>query len=187
MITIRHASIDEKRKTYEWLCLSDTTSMHMGKPDFPENPIPTWQEFQHDFEDFYYQQKSLHLGSVMIIEKDGKEIGATCYACFHLHPHLAELDIWLRSKDYCGKGYGTEALKELVNYLNVNLNIAQFFIRPSDKNIRAIKSYQKAGFKEVESKEETIRKFLLEEYIENYGNGDYGIHSTAVLTLTVEN
>ncbi|WP_110309724.1 GNAT family N-acetyltransferase [Dysgonomonas alginatilytica] len=186
MITIRHAAIDEKRKTYEWLCLSDTAAMHMGKPDFPENPIPTWQEFQNDFEDFYYQQESLHLGSVMIIEKDGNEIGATCYACFHLHHHMAELDIWLKSKAYCGKGYGTEALKELINYLNSSLDTTQFIIRPSEKNIGAIKSYQKAGFRKIENKEEAINQYLLEKYLDNYGSGDYGMNSTAVLTLVLE-
>mgnify|MGYP001454459278 CR=1 FL=1 len=30
MISIRHARVDEKHKTYTWLCLSDTASMHMG-------------------------------------------------------------------------------------------------------------------------------------------------------------
>ena len=35
MVKIRHADISEKHKTYEWLCLSDTASMHMGEPDFP--------------------------------------------------------------------------------------------------------------------------------------------------------
>jgi diamine N-acetyltransferase len=52
MITIRHANIAEKKKTYNWLCLSDTADMHMGEPDYPESPIPDWLQFQEDFRDF---------------------------------------------------------------------------------------------------------------------------------------
>ena len=74
MITIRHARLDEKKKTYELLCLSDTTKMHMGKPDYSESLIPDWNQFQEDFKDFYYLKEEQHLGSVMIIEKDKEEI-----------------------------------------------------------------------------------------------------------------
>lgn len=185
MITIRPASIKEKRKTYEWLCLSDTASMHMGAPDFSENPIPTWEEFEEGFQDFYYQEDNCHLGAVMIIKQDDEEIGCMCYACFHLNPQMAELDIWLKSKEYCGKGYGTEALKKMIKHLNSQLGISKYIIRPSERNIGAIKSYQKAGFKHVDNKEETISEYLLEKYINDYSEGDYGIENTAVLTLTL--
>ena len=109
MLKIRHANLTEKHKTYEWLCLSDTASMHMGAPDYPNSPAPTWAEFNEDFEDFYYVEKGRTKGSVMIIEEDGAEIGCLCYACFHLQPDKAELDIWLNAKEHCGKGAGTKA------------------------------------------------------------------------------
>ncbi|HOA81500.1 MAG TPA: hypothetical protein PKK61_10640 [Defluviitaleaceae bacterium] len=99
MVKIRHADISEKHKTYEWLCLSDTASMHMGEPDFPNNPIPSWEEFNEGFEDFYYQEETREKGSVMIIQDGDEEIGCVCYACFHLKPQKAELDIWLKEKN----------------------------------------------------------------------------------------
>lgn len=67
MIRIRHADITEMHKTYEWLCLSDTASMHMGELDYPNSPIPSWEEFKEDFEDFYYQDETREKGSVMIV------------------------------------------------------------------------------------------------------------------------
>ena len=51
---IRHASINEKIKTYKWMCLSDTATAHMGGTDFTENPIPTWEEFQEAVEYFNF-------------------------------------------------------------------------------------------------------------------------------------
>lgn len=35
----------------------------------------------------------------MIIQDGDEEIGCVCYACFHLKPQKAELDIWLKEKN----------------------------------------------------------------------------------------
>lgn len=180
---IRHALINEKRKTYEWMCLSDTATAHMGGKEFSENPIPTWEEFQKAFEDFYYTEIDRASGSVMIISDGDKEIGCTCYACFHLHRQMAELDIWLKSESECGKGIGTQALKDTINYLNKELDINKFLIRPSEKNIRAIKSYQKAGFTYCNDKEDVLRKFYKSDSFNTYKGGDYGFEKTTVLIL----
>ncbi|WP_070000987.1 GNAT family N-acetyltransferase [Cellulosilyticum sp. I15G10I2] len=186
MIKIRHADITEKYKTYEWLCLSDTAQMHMGEPDYPNNPIPSWEEFKEGFENFYYQEETRGKGSVMIIQDDGKDIGCLCYACFHLKPQKAELDIWLKGKEYCGNGNGTKALKALCDYLESSYNIKDYIIRPSIKNYRAVRAYEKVGFKKVQEneKEKTINEFLLPEFLNEYGDGDYGFEDTAVLIKT---
>lgn len=183
MISIRHATLAEKDKTYEWLCLSDTASLHMGAPDYPEHPIPNWEQFQNDFENFYYQKEHRDLGSVMIISNNTEEIGCLCYACFHLNPGSAELDIWLNKIEHCGKAYGTVALRKLVEYLKTEVGIKKFIIRPSEKNIRAIRSYEKAGFTRVKDKLTAIKAYLLPEYLDVHGEGDYGFQDTAVLVL----
>ncbi len=183
MISIRHATVAEKEKTYRWLCLSDTAGLHMGEPNYPEAPIPDWEQFQKDFEDFYYQIDRRDLGAVMIISNDGDEIGCLCYACFHLNPKSAELDIWLNQLEHCGKGLGTTALKELVAYLQLELGIERFIIRPAAKNSRAIRAYEKAGFIKVRHKLATIQTYLLPEYLATYGAGDYGFEQTTVLVL----
>lgn len=180
---IRHALIDEKRKTYEWMCLSDTAAAHMGGAEFSVNPIPTWEEFQEAFEDWYYTRDGRKFGSVMIIFNENKEIGCTCYACFHLHERMAELDIWLKSESECGKGIGTQALKDTIDYLNKELSINKFLIRPSERNVRAIRSYQKAGFTYRNDKENVLRRYYKTEFFDTYKSGDYGFENTAVLTL----
>lgn len=181
MIKIRHARPDEKKKIYEWLCLSDTTSMHSGPPDYPDIPIPDWETFQNDFEDFYFQESGQNKGSVIIIENDRKEIGCVCYACFHLNNNKAELDIWMKARQYCGKGFGPVALQKVIEYLQKEKGIQKFLIRPSEKNNRAIKAYEKAGLHRALNKKETIEKYLLPEYLDQHGNGDYGFENTAVL------
>ena len=187
MMKIRHANISEKEKTYEWLCLSDTAHMHMGAPDFPESPIPDWEQFQDDFEDFYYLESGRSKGSVMIIEQDGEEMGCVCYACFHVKPNTAELDIWLKEKRYCGKGYGPQALQLLVKYLADRQGVRNFLIRPSQKHTRAIAAYEKVGFTRTKDKERTIKEYLKNEFLDEFGPGDYGFENTAVLLLDDRN
>lgn len=183
MIRIRHAENSEKRKVFEWLCLSDTTPMHMGEPDYPDNPIADWEGFQADFEDFYFDEKRKAKGAVMIIEDDGIGIGCVCYACFHLKPGAAELDIWMSNSKYCGKGLGSEALRATIMYLESELGIKRFIIRPSEKNARAIRAYEKVGFQKVSNKEQTLLEYLEPMWQEIHGDGDYGFHGTAILIL----
>ncbi len=117
----------------------------------------------------------------MIITLDKEEIGCLCYALFHLQNGRAELDIWLKSQKYCGHGHGTRALEKLMEYLKNNMNINKFIIRPSKKNIPAIKSYQKAGFSKVNDKKAVISEYLLQEYMEEYADGDYGFENTTMM------
>ena len=65
----------------------------------------------------------------------------------------------MNGPENCGKGYGSDALKTLCDYLFRSLGIKEFVIRPSAKNLQAIKAYEKAGFHRVECniEEQTAR------------------------------
>lgn len=185
-VTLRHASIGEKRKTFEWLSLADTTAAHTGPPLFPEIPVLTWDEFRADFEDFYYEERGREKGSVMIVEADGQEAGCLCYSRFHLQDRSAELDIWLSQEAHCGKGIGTEALKQAIRYLRETSGVKRFIIRPSLQNARAVRAYEKAGFRHADDIERTLREYLADEYYPLYCSGDYGPSGTATMTLEPE-
>lgn len=184
-VYLRTAEISEKEKIYRWLCLSDTTAMHMGPPDYPESPVPDRESFDRDFEDFYFLEKGRSKGAVLIISSDREEVGCLCYACFHLKPEAAELDIWMKARKYCGKGLGPQSLHLLVRHLFESLGIRYFLIRPSEKNTRAVTAYEKAGFQRVGDKVEILRDYLKPEFFSLYGAGDYGLEDTAVLVLEI--
>lgn len=183
MLTIRHATLADKPTTYEWLCCSDTTSLHMGLPDYPDQPVPTREEFERDFEDFYFLPADRTQGAVMIIERAGEPLGCLCYACFHLQAGAAELDIWLKERRLCGHGLGSEALRRLVADLRREQGISRFLIRPSARNLRARRAYARAGFVDRPDKMAVLRTFLKQEFWDAYGAGDYGLEGTAVMTL----
>jgi RimJ/RimL family protein N-acetyltransferase len=180
-LNLRKAILEDKRKTYDWMYRSDITSWHSGKPLFPDQPILSWDEFQLDFLDFYYSQEIDPKGGVWIIEINHIEIGAVCFASFHLNPYCAELDIWLKNSSVCGKGYGVKALREFTQNLHRDLKINYFLIRPSKKNIKAIKAYQKAGFSFPDDVSQCLNFFIHDLYKDQYLAGDYGLDETAVL------
>lgn len=66
------------------------------------------------------------------------------------HRHgTATLGIGIGNKNYWGKGYGTEAVKLAVDYAFRFLNLYNVYLDTNSYNERAVRAYQKAGFKEI--------------------------------------
>ncbi len=57
------------------------------------------------------------------------------------------MGIGLGDREYWGKGYGTDAIRVILSYVFTELNLRRVSLVVFAYNPRAIKSYQKAGFK----------------------------------------
>lgn len=165
------ATLDDREKVYNWCFHSEITKTHAGPPDYPDIPIPTFEAFCTDYVDYFFTGSSPNNGRGFIILHEGHPVGFISYTSFHLKPHLSELDIWMNCEANCGKGFGTDAIITLGNHLCQTLDIRMLIMRPSSKNIRAIKSYEKVGFKKSNKLPD---EYLLEEHAAIYGLGDYG-------------
>ena len=73
-------------------------------------------------------------------------------------------------KDFWGRGYGTEALKLVVNYAFNRLNLHKIYAGINSSNKASIRAYQKVGFKVEGRKRE-----------ERYIDGRY--HDTMIMGL----
>jgi len=174
------ATLDQRRAAYDWCFHSDTSKHHSG--EHLGNPIPTFEEFCEDYEDYYFTGSQPASGRGYIITCDGLQIGFINYACFHLRTGMAELDIWLNAEEHLGKGYGVDAINALCGHLHTELGITTFILRPSGRNPAALKGYAKAGF-EVTDVEPS--HYLLDDFIEIYGDGDYGADDTVTMMRRV--
>jgi RimJ/RimL family protein N-acetyltransferase len=93
----------------------------------------------------------------MLIYADGKPIGFIqyCRATKEEWPDEPEgtigLDLFIGESDYLGKGYGTTAIQTLITQLLTNPTVKRIIIDVDPNNTRAIRSYEKAGFKFVKT------------------------------------
>jgi RimJ/RimL family protein N-acetyltransferase len=176
LITLRPATLDDQRHVYEWMATSDITRSMIGPPVYDEAPIPTWDEFCADYVTLFFDGSQPDFGRSFIIEVAGEACGHVSYSEVDLSRGKAELDIWLRSESFCGRGYGTDALLTLTRHLHETLGFTEFIMRPSARNQRAIKAYAKAGFDRT--------PLTTEEQAALYGPTEH--HDTVVLCKRIE-
>jgi len=174
IIELIPATIDDKQQIYEWCFHSETTKCHAGPPDYPEAPIATAEEFfrgNGGYEDYYFTGKRPQDGRGFLIIHGDEPVGFVSYASFHLNPGVSELDIWMNSETHCGKGFGTDALVALSEHLRQTFGKHTLIMRPSAKNERAVRAYNKAGFT---VSDKPIDTFMPPKYLPIFGDGDYG-------------
>jgi diamine N-acetyltransferase len=157
-IKLRPAVLADRKKIYSWLVRSDLTSSVMGEPNYPDAPLPTLKEFCRDYNNSYFNPSGARAGRNFIIIAGKVEVGTVGYDLFDEDKSRVILDIWLRAKKYCGKGYGSDALMTICEYLNEKYKIRNFYISPSSRNKRAVAAYLKAGFKFTKMQRNAAKK-----------------------------
>lgn len=166
IIKLKEAGLKDRKKVYRWLYYSDYSPFLNRLILDTYDGIPTLEKFEEDYEAYYFENISPEKGRAYLIilsEADiEEEIGFISYTAFHLKEKIAEVDIWLKSLDYAGKGHGTEAIKILTRKL-FEEKFNTLIIRPCAKNIRAIRSYKKAGFIETSFKPEYYKNEFIKE------------------------
>lgn len=80
-------------------------------------------------------------------KKDHKRVGSVYLRDIDLSNNKAEYGIFLGEKDYLGKGIGGETAKLVLKYAFHTMKLNKVFLRVLADNLRAFKSYEKAGFK----------------------------------------
>ena len=181
------ATLNDRQQIYEWCYQSETTKCHSGLPDYPNNPILTYEEFctsdDGGYTEYYFTGARPNDGRGFLIMNGEEAVGFISYCSFHLKSETSELDIWMKDEANCGKGFGTGALISLSNYLNEEMGIRELIIAPSKRNTRAVRAYEKAGFRKTDK---AMSAFLLDEYVAAFGEGDHGTKDTAIMVKRSE-
>jgi RimJ/RimL family protein N-acetyltransferase len=100
-----------------------------------------------------------HNYSIIDMETD-KLIGNCGFLEIDHINQTTETGIFIGDKNYWDKGYGTEALSLLIDYGFKALNFHNIMLRVYEFNKRAIKSYQKIGFRQVGKRREALCRNL---------------------------
>jgi len=93
----------------------------------------------------------------------------------------AFVGLGIGERDFWGRGYGTDAMKAILRYAFMEVNLRRVTLTVFEYNPRAIRSYEKAGFRhegrmrgflnrEGKRWDELFMGILREEWMENNGN-----------------
>ncbi|OON67833.1 hypothetical protein B0919_16760 [Hymenobacter sp. CRA2] len=145
MVTLRPLTPADKESFYQWAVRSDATPYIFG-PQGTEQ-LPTWEELFTDYQPHYFDSSDPLQGQSFGILVDGRLIGQINYDGIESLDNSTELDIWIASSPDTSRGYGTDALNTLVDYLFAHLGVEVCTIVPAASNTRAVRTYEKAGFR----------------------------------------
>jgi len=98
---------------------------------------------KNDYRIYFFDGSEPHLGRCFVIEVNAEPIGQINHDKISASDHSTELDIWLKSSEYIHKGYGTDAIVTLCNYLAATFGCKKFVISPSARNKVAIRTYER--------------------------------------------
>jgi RimJ/RimL family protein N-acetyltransferase len=85
---------------------------------------------------------------VMAIERhDGRLIGSIELEHIDWRGGRAELSICIGDKKCWGQGFGADAIRVFTDFAFYRLNLAHIYLRVYRGNVRAIRCYQKCGFR----------------------------------------
>jgi RimJ/RimL family protein N-acetyltransferase len=141
-VNLRPMTLEEVPVFYKWAIQSP---FWYGKPY--GDPTPTYEEFVKDWGRHYFEGSEPEKGRAFAIIVGNKVIGEINYNEINRKDNSVELDILIYEDVEKGKGYGPDALKTLANYLFSEMKVRLCCIEPVTKNRRAIRAYEKAGFK----------------------------------------
>ncbi|MCL1994281.1 MAG: GNAT family N-acetyltransferase [Spirochaetes bacterium] len=171
-ISLYFATRQDQKLVFDMMGMEDKEvfdSMFYG-----ESRPQTWDEYEDDESEFYTGAKGKN--NYLLIAHAGEIIGSVSHSYNAAKIENMELDIWLRSKKFLGKGLGSQTLVLLTDYLHREYSIETFIMRPGAKNRRAIRAYEKCGFAILDNFDP--RDYYDSEAAEKWGAGDYGVEET---------
>lgn len=98
-----------------------------------------------------------HTGFAVYERATLRPIGTAGLSSINAAHRTAELGIGIGERDCWGKGYGTEATRLLLDYAFTMLGLNNVMLRVFSYNERAIRAYEKAGFREIGRRREAQR------------------------------
>ncbi|NLP44954.1 MAG: GNAT family N-acetyltransferase [Peptococcaceae bacterium] len=134
---IRPLEINDLDDLYDWYNESNFTYWVCGN-------WPLASLLRRDYiENNFYENDDYRYS---ILDMDKNLIGSIGFEQVNTPARSAKLYIGIGKSEYWGKGYGYDAMNTFINYLFNQWNFRRLTVETWEKNIRAIKCYEKLGF-----------------------------------------
>jgi len=138
-IILRNKKINDVKNDFAWRTNEELSKLDATTPiSFSFNEFNRYSQQEIDF-------PSLSSVRLAIDTVEGEHIGNIMYYDIDLRKSEAELGIML-GKEFWGKGYGLESLELLIHHIFSKTSLNRIYLHTLDWNIRAQKSFERAGF-----------------------------------------
>ncbi len=149
-VRLRLAELRDREPAWTWMAHSDLTADTLGPPMYADRSAPAFDAFCDDHPPFLFDGTQPFDGRALIIQANGLDIGFLGYRQINLLHDVVELDIWLASRALAGQGHGSEALQLACGWMQRTFGVNRFVLRPSRRNVRALRAVRRAGFRETD-------------------------------------
>jgi len=149
-VALRRAQPQDIARAHQWLAASDLTRNWLGPPWFSERPVPTLEQFLVRFPHHYFDGTRPFDGRALVLRSAAIDLGMLAWRRIDLMRDLVELDVWLAGTEFCRQGIATEALVLACAWLQSSYGANRFLLRPSRRNVRALRCARRAGFRETD-------------------------------------
>jgi RimJ/RimL family protein N-acetyltransferase len=139
-IKIRDKKLEDARNDYEWQSDPELSDLDAVSPlDIPFDIY--LEEYREQLRGSSPTRKNYAIETV-----NGKHIGNCVYYNIDRIRHQAEVGIMIGDREYWNKGYGTDSMNALVDFVFNNSNFKRLYLKTLEKNLRAQHSFLKCGF-----------------------------------------
>lgn len=149
-VRLRKMTKEDTELYHKWR--NDVEVMRSTNPSLDVYPIEATKEFvdhvilgSHTAKSYIMVEKGneVPIGIIALINIDNKNRNAECI-------------IDIGEKEFWGKGYGSEGLKLLLDYVFYEMNLHRVSLRVFSFNDRAIRLYTKIGFQQEGSSRQSL-------------------------------
>lgn len=139
-VRLRSLRKDDATLLYEWIINRDLVILNSPYHPVSENDHEAWVERM--------MKKRSDLVIFVVEEiKCNTAIGTCQLFNINWRHRSAELQIRIGNSSHHGKGYGSEAVQLLIEFGFNDLNLHRIYLHVFTTNIRAIRAYEKCGFR----------------------------------------
>ena len=140
-VRLRHKQLSDARRDYTWRRDPDLTRHDAARPT-----ILTYEEFLAQAADELQHPPHPYRRTFAVEAFDGEHIGNVMYYNLDTARREVELGITIGNEAYWGHGYGSEAVTLLLRHLFGETVVERVYLHTLDWNVRAQKSFTRAGF-----------------------------------------
>lgn len=136
-ISLKALEKDDLRRCWKWV----------NDPEVTKNMGGSILKSMHEEERWYEETQKRDKKKIFAIQVNKKHIGNITLHNIDSHNKRAGLGIMIGDKRYWDKGYGSDAIKTRLSMGFNELNLHKIYLHVFPSNKRALKCYEKYGFK----------------------------------------